>query len=232
MKRRARALAVLVGAAALSCAQAARAQGIPGLGPTFTPQVPQQYESTPETDDPKQSSKSVKLFDGRRATQGLELDLGPVWYRKRGRDVREGFDRGTGEILVGSTTTTPWGPFFLTGLQQTHFRWLDSKSFAWTVLASYLGVGARIGPLEPEVRIGLGLLTIDAFHGQWSGELLTPRVTAGLGLHAGKIRVDIQAHSEYLWRWFGPDYLIRGVSLGLRLDFPRPKGPVFSDTPR
>ena len=140
--------------------------------------------------------------------------------------------RGTGEILAGVSITTRWAPFYLSGLQQTHFRVLDSKSFAWTLLASAIAGGLTLGPLEPEVRFELGLLTADVFHGDYSIEMLTPRVAMGIGLHVAKIRVDIQAHSEYLWRWFGPDYLIRGVSVGLRLDVPRNPGPVFSDKPR
>jgi len=134
--------------------------------------------------------------------------------------------------MAGIAVTTHWKPFFITGYQMTHFRVLDSKSFVWSVLSTGMGTGVRLGPLEPEARIGLGLIQLDAIHGEYNASLLSPRVAMGVGMHIGKIRLDIQAHTEYLWRWFGPDYLIRGVSLGLRFDVPRPKGPVFSDKPR
>ncbi|HEY8075599.1 MAG TPA: hypothetical protein VIF62_15850 [Labilithrix sp.] len=163
-------------------------------------------ENAPESpgEPPVESPGSVKLFDSKRSVSGFELDAGPIWYRQA-KPTRDDFTQAkVGEILFGTSITTRWKPFFLSGMQQTHFRWFDSKSFAWTLLSSYLGVGAYLGPLEPEVRVGVGLVTVDVFHGEWSGEMLTPRVSAGVGIKAGKIRVDIQAHSEYLWRWFGP----------------------------
>jgi hypothetical protein len=190
-------------------------------------------ESSPESQDnrPKESPRSVKLFDSRHVVQSFELDVGKIWYRNV-ENGREAFHEGTGEILAGVAITATWKPFYLTGMQAMHLRAFDAKSFSWTLLGSHLAGGMRIGPLEPEVRIGLGLVTADVFHGEYSAQLLTPRVAAGAGIHVGQIRLDIQTHSEYLWRWFGPDYLIRGVSVGLRLDVPRPKGPVFSDGPQ
>lgn len=223
---------------ALLAAPSARAQapggfgtGAPVAGP-LTSSMPNS-ETTPESQDkrPKESQRSVKLFDSRHVVQSFELDMGPIAYRRVGED-REAFHSGTGEILAGVAITTSWKPFYLTGMQAMHLRAFDAKSFAWTLLGSHLAAGVRLGPIEPEARIGLGLVTVDVFHGEYSAELLTPRVAAGVGIHLGQIRLDIETHSEYLWRWFGPDYLIRGVSVGLRLDVPRPKGPSFSESPQ
>jgi hypothetical protein len=203
----------------------------PGSGPSNGPA--QAGEASPESVDnlPVESNRSLKLFDQKRTVQGFDIQLGPVWYREAGRTPND-FERGTGELLIGVSITTKWAPFFLTGYQQMHLRAFDSKSFALSILTTHMGAGLTLGPIEPEVRIGAGLVTVDVFHGDYSIEALSPRVAAGVGLHLGKIRLDIATHSEYLWRWFGKDYLIRGVSLGLRLDVIRPKGPSFSDQPR
>jgi hypothetical protein len=192
---------------------------------------PSEPLSTSTETGPVESPRSVKLFDSRRTTPSMHLELGPVWYREA-KPTRDDYERGTGEILVGVALTTHEGPFFLSGYQDMHLRVLDSKTFVFSLLTTQMGAGLRVGPFEPEARVGFSILTLDVFHGHYSAEMLSPRVGAGIGIHLGKIRLDIATHSEYLWRWFGPDYLIRGVSLGLRLDVTRPKGPDFSDKPR
>lgn len=216
---------------------AARAQGgSPGSGaPTMGPSsgFPGEMEAAPESGaPPKESARSVKLFDQKRTVTGFELDIGPVWYREVDRGRGRAFERGTGEVVLGVSYTSTWKPFYVSGFQQTAFRAFDSSSVAWSVLMTSMAGGMVIGPFEPEVRVGMSLLTLDVFRGSYSAEMLSPRVSAGIGMHLGKIRLDFQTHSEYLWRWFGPDYLIRGVSIGLRLDIPRSKGPVFTETPR
>jgi hypothetical protein len=222
-------------------APSALAQGAApgGFGPNIGPPqgVPQASDSNSPNQSienpPEESPRSVKLFDQKRTVPGFEINLGPVWFRKAGpHGEPRDWERGTGDILAGITITTHWKPFYISGYQMTHFRVLDSKSFIWSVLSTGMGAGVRLGPFEPEARLGVGLIQLDAIHGEYNFSLLSPRVAMGVGLRLGKIRLDIQAHTEYLWRWFGPDYLIRGVSLGLRFDVPRPKGPDFSEKPR
>lgn len=199
------------------------------MGPPIGMTVPQSKPGKQgRKQAPKESPRSFKLFDQEHTTQAFEFDLGPVWYRQA-KPTRDDFERGTGEILAGVTTSTTWKPFYLTGLQQTHVRVFGAKEAAWTLLASHIAAGLVLGPIEPEVRIGVGWLTADVFRGDYSIQLLTPRVAAGVGVHVGKIRLDFQAHTEYLWRWFGPDYQIRGFSVGLRFDAPKPKLPTFGD---
>jgi hypothetical protein len=175
---------------------------------------------------------SYKLFDHDTTVKAFVLDIGPIWHRKIQDETpaqhRLGFERGAplaGEVAVGMTFTTPTGPFVLIGAQRTILRVIDDKSFSWSLFHQDVGGGLRLGPFEPEARFGISLLTADIFHGEPSVQMLTPRVTAGFGLHLGQIRVDIKAHSEYLWRWFGSDYPTRGITIGLRLDTPRPKSP-------
>ena len=229
-------LPALAGAALLSVATEASAQPtFPGLGGSAPGRATP--DNSPESGPPPtESPRSVKLFDQRRSRSFYELDIGPLWLRKVDErapgEERVNSDRGTGEISFGTAMVNEGAKaFFLVGVQRTLLRVADSKTFSWSPFVQDLGGGLRIGPLQPEVRIGLSLLTIDVFHGEWSAQLFSPRVMAGLGVALGKFRLDIKAHSEYLWRWFGPDYLVHGVTLGLRLEIPRPKSP-FAETPK
>lgn len=229
MSRRAAAVAVLAGG--LLFERAAGAQPV-GPAPARAPGIPEVTNAPESGVAPKTSPRSFKLFDQRRSTPSYALEIGPIWVRKvednSPRENARNFERGTGEIKIGTVITTPFKRLYLAGFQSTLLRVIDSKSFSWSVFHQELIAGARIGPFEPEVRLGLGVLTADVFRAEWSAQLLTPRVSAGVGMRLGKIRVDLKAHSEYLWRWFGPDYVIRGVSLGLRLDVPRPNNPLES----
>jgi hypothetical protein len=168
---------------------------------------------------------SVALFDTRLAPRTLRVRAGPFSYRSA-HDTR--FSNGGFELRAGIGVGTNSRPFFMTGMHEMALRIFDPKSFAWTAYASGFASGVKLGPLEPEVQLGLGILTVDAFHGNYSAEILTPRVSCGGGLHLGRLRLDIQVHSEYLLRWFGPSYFVRGVTFGLQLDLPQPKGPDFA----
>lgn len=207
-------------AAGLCLPGAALAQSI-SFGPEARVNSPMPtVEQSKEPDDGRArlARNSGKLFDLMRSTTSLQLDAGPLWYRPQAGS--ENFERGTGEIGVGGVVTSPWGPFYLAGHHRMVFRAFDAKSYAFTPLQSNLATGVKWGIFELESRIGLSVLGISAFRGDWSLDVLSPRVGVGAALHLGRFRIDIQAHSEYLWRWFGPDYLARGITLGLRLDLP------------
>lgn len=180
------------------------------------------------------SRRSVKLFDMKTSTFSNQIDVGPIWVRQVQDETpamaRRNFERRAplaGEIAFGTIYTTPSvrGPFFLVGQLKTLLRIVDGKSFAWSLFHQEFGGGIRIGPFEPEIRLRLSLLTADIFRAEPSIQMFTPGVSAGFGVRIGTIRLDIKAHSEYFWRWFGPDYLIRGVTIGFRLDQTRPKSP-------
>jgi hypothetical protein len=205
----------------------------PTTGPSWgRPDVNNSPETGPR---PKLSSRSVKLFDSQLSIVSYQLDVGPIWARRVQDETsitqRSNFEHRAplaGEVGFGTVYTTPAmkGPFFLVGHLKTLLRVVDDKSFSWGVFHQELGGGLMLGPFEPEVRLRLSVLTVDVMHAEPSIQLLgAPGVSAGFGLHLGKIRLDIKAHSEYLWRWFGPDYLIRGVTIGIRLDQSRPNTP-------
>lgn len=177
-----------------------------------------------DTRDIKVDDKRSRLFDVSSTLSSVQLDLGPIWYRQQAAG-RDGFERGTGELAIGTVTTAPWKPFYIAGHHKLVFRAFDSKSYHVS-FSSDMATGVAWGPFELESRIGLNAINVGAFHGDWSAELLSPRVSAAAALHVWRIRVDIQAHSEYLWRWFGSDYLVRGITLGLRIDIPRMDPPL------
>ena len=223
--------------AALPTAPSAFGQDVGGAGPAVSgpswgrPNVTNSPDSGVR---PRLSHRSVKLFDQERGIASIQLDVGPIWARRVQDETpttqRRNFQRGAplaSEIAFGTIYTTPSmrGPFFLTGQLKTLLRVIDDKSFSWGIFHQELGGGLMLGPFEPEVRVRLTVLSADIIHAQPSIQLLSPGVSAGFGIHLGKIRLDIKAHSEYLWRWFGPDYLIRGVTIGFRLDQTRPKSP-------
>jgi len=238
------ALATLAFSAALTATPSAFAQDYGGAGPGGTTAGPSwgrpSVTNSPESGEaPRLSHRSVKLFDQARSISSIQLDIGPIWARRVQDETpitqRRNFERGAplaSEIAFGAVYTTPSvrGPFFLTGQLKTLLRVIDDKSFSWGIFHQELGGGLMLGPFEPEVRVRLTMLSADIIHAQPSIQVLSPGVSAGFGLHLGKIRLDIKAHSEYLWRWFGPDYLIRGVTIGFRLDQTRPKSP-FPGTP-
>lgn len=235
--RRTSVLAGVLASLALAPAASAQDFGIGGASPSnggigpanARPDVANSPDSGYE---PHQGRNSVKLFDQRRSIVSYQLDIGPIWHRRvedeGPEERRKGFERGAplaSEIGIGTVYTTPARPFYLVGELKSLLRIVDDKSFSWAIFHQELGGGLMLGPFEPEVRLRLSVLSADIFHADPSLQLFSPGVAAGFGVHVGRIRVDLKAHAEYLWRWFGPDYLIRGVTLGFRFDLNRPKSP-------
>lgn len=194
--------------------------------------MPTVADTPPSGMRPKLGRNSVKLFDTDNSQKAYQLDIGPIWSRQTQDEtpaqLRENIAHHAplaSEIAIGMTFVTPAKPFYLFGKQRTLLRILDDKSFSWSLFHQDLGGGIMIGPIEPEAGIGMSLLTADIFHAEPSIQLFTPRVHAGIGLHIGPFKASLTGHAEYLWRWFGPDYLVRGITLGLRLDAARPPSP-------
>jgi hypothetical protein len=188
---------------------------------------------SPRSDHRNTAPGSIKLFDTFNTVRAYQLDIGPLWNRQvqdeTPAQLRSNFHHGAplaGEIAAGMVFRTPYKPFFLVGRQRTILRILDDKSFSWSLFHQDLGGGLVLGPFEPDVQVGVSILTADIFHAEPSVQLFTPRVSAGLGIHAGRFRIEARAHAEYLWRWFGPDYLVRGFTIGLGLDLPPPRSPL------
>jgi hypothetical protein len=180
-----------------------------------------------------ESPRSIKLFDTQRTIPSWEIHAGPLWNR-RVQDTTPTTDRRNfshdaplaSEIGAGIIQTTPYGPLYLVDVTEMLFRVIDDKSFSWALFHQELGGGVVLGPLEPDVRVRVGILTADIVHAKPSAQLLTPGVSAGIGFRLGKLRVDGRGNADYLWRWFGADYVVRSFTIGLRLDFPPPKSPL------
>jgi hypothetical protein len=108
-------------------------------------------------------------------------------------------------------------PFVIAWGSGFTLRGLDSASFALSYV-QYVSVGLSLGPVEPDVQAAFSIATIDVFHGNWSAELFSPRVSAGVWLRLGTLRVGARAFSEYLWRWLGDgDVFVRGALVSLQI---------------
>jgi hypothetical protein len=164
---------------------------------------------------------SVAIFDYDHTFSGFEVEGAPMWWRKAGSNTSS----GGWELSVGVTTETRVGQVFLAGIMRTQFRYFDSKSFALSPLEDLAMVGVRLGPIEPEARVGFSILTFDVFHAAYSFEMISPRVEGGLGLRFGRFRVSAHGFSEYLWRWWGSSYFEKGVAFEVRLEAPK-KNPI------
>jgi hypothetical protein len=161
---------------------------------------------------------SVKLFDTENAIGGLELRAGLLSFR-RGDESERGFQGGGYDFQILKTTSSQSGMFFLNGVQGTHLRVLDSKSFLWSILTQELASGATLGPFELEVRFGFAAFNLDRLRGDgWNFSMLSPKVGLNAGLRLWKVRADFGIHSEYYWRWFGPSVLTHTASLGIRFE--------------
>lgn len=199
-------------------------------GPTYgQPEV----EDSPRSGYRRLAPNSYRLFDTFTTERSIQLSLGPIWSRQVQDETPaqrlQGFERGAplaGELSIGMTFTTPYKPFFLHGRQRTLLRILDDKSFSWSLFHQDLSAGVMIGPFYPDIGIGASILSVDIFHAEPSLQFFSPRVSAGLGIKIGKIRLDARMHAEYLWRWWGPDYLVRGVTLGVGFDMAPFKSPL------
>jgi hypothetical protein len=164
---------------------------------------------------------SVAIFDYEHTFQGVELEGGPMTWRKAGTN---GTASGW-ELSIGSVTESRLDSVFLGGIVRAQFRYFDSQSFAASPLQSMFTTGIRLGPFEPESRVGLSLLTVDVFHGAYSFEMFSPRVEAGFGLRIGRFRASAHIFSEMLWRWWGDNYFDQGVAFELRFEPPKSKPP-------
>ena len=197
-----------------------------GLGASAPSSARAEDVDVNEPPPPVLSPRSVKLFDTRRNQYGFEVSGGPIWYRA----ARENnFELGVFDLEAGRSTMAYVKPFYLTGLQQTNFRMLDTKSYAWSLLSHTICAGIKLGPADIEARTGVGILTIDVFHGNYSAELFSPRVGVHMGLKVSTLRFDVGMYSEYLWRWFGRSYTMHGLTFGVRFDTKKPPEPSFRD---
>jgi hypothetical protein len=153
-------------------------------------------------------------WESDRQHHPLQLEAGPLWWRKRGTpgDATEGFE---GSVGAGSLVRVY--PFALAATTQVLLRGLDSSSYALSYVQT-ISAALVLGPLEPDLRASLSLATVDVIHGNWSAELLAPRIGAGAWLRFGPVSLGAHAYGEYLWRWLGNgDVISHGVVFTLAL---------------
>ncbi len=169
---------------------------------------------------------SVKIFDSKYSTYGFEAAAGPIWSHT----VHEhDFDHHGLDVYLGRSIESAASPFFITGHTGFDFRALDAKSFALTLVDNGATAGVVLGPLDLHTRVMVAIFTVDIMHAEPSFEMLSPKVGAGVGIHLGKLRVDVDGTSEFLWRWFGPSYYVRSISFAVRFDMPPPKSPMTEE---
>lgn len=149
-----------------------------------------------------------------------------MWWRMAGANgTRAGWT-----LCIGRTTEARTGHVFLAGISGLQLRIFDDKSFALSGWQNEARVGVRLGPIEPESRVGFSLLTVDVFHGQWSAEMLAPRAGLALALRLGRLRIAADLWSEYLWRWFGTSYWDRGLGISVRFEAKKQANPFMEDS--
>jgi hypothetical protein len=200
--------AALTAAPPASIATSASGDGVDAAAPTRVVRAPAPL-------DEDLAHLDMALWRPEHQHYAFELSAGPLLWRRVGSadaTGHHGFEGG-----VGTVTAVRPRPFVISWGSSLTLRALDSKSFALSY-AQYVSVALSLGPIEPDVRAGLSIATIDVFHGNWSAELFSPRVSAGMWLRLGKLRVGAHAFSEYLWRWLGDgDVFVRGALLTLQI---------------
>ena len=149
---------------------------------------------------------------------GADVSVSGFAWRPVG-DSRASWQDGLA-LAWGPTLADDEGPARFTGLVQFEVAMFDPRSYAVALSTNAFEAAARLGLLEPEIRAGFALATVDVIDGQWSGELFSPRAEVGLGVRVGRFRVSLGVQGEYFWRWFGPSVLERGVVLDLRYEKP------------
>jgi hypothetical protein len=220
MRRRAIATGATFAAGVVFVASGGGAQGL--SLPSFNEPLggPEQRSEVPER--ATMSKGSVAIFDYEHTFGGLELEGAPMWWRFAGTDpTHAGW-----ELSFAGTTESRLNHVFLAGMVRVMFRGFDQQSYAFTPIQNMAMVGVRLGPFEPEARIGFSLATLDAFHGQWSFEMFSPRVEGGLGFRFGRLRISAHGFSEYLWRWWGDSTFEKGVAFEIRLEGVKKKSPL------
>jgi hypothetical protein len=200
--------AALTAAPSAAIAASASADAVDAAGVTRVVRPPAPH-------DEDLAHLDMNLWRAEHRHYAFELSAGPLLWRRVGSvdaTSHHGF-----EGSVGTLTAVRPRPFVIAWGSGLTLRGLDSASFALSYV-QWVSVALSLGPIEPDVRAGFSIATVDVFHGNWSAELLSPRVSGGTWLRLGKLRVGAHAFSEYLWRWLGNgDVFVRGALVSLQI---------------
>jgi hypothetical protein len=127
--------------------------------------------------------------------------------------------------LITQGFETSRGAFYFGGFSRDGLR-IWGRHGVSIERSGTMRTGVRLGPARFEVNVGSILFSVDRLSGGTSAQLFSPRVGlgAGLALPGGGLLIAA-AESEYVWRWFGPDYRVFDVHLSLMLPVARTWGP-------
>jgi len=119
--------------------------------------------------------------------------------------------------MVSSSQTVQHG-LSLSGTAGPVLRYLGGGAFSVSLSRHRVVGGLALGAFEVLGGCGFSTLTVDRIAHRWGVGLLAPLSTASLALRVGKVRLEAGGYLEYLWRWNASDYLLRGISIALRVN--------------
>ena len=124
-------------------------------------------------------------------------------------------------LAYGESLTTARGPFLAGALREHELRLVPRDALSLTLSRYQWEAGLRLAVLEPQLRVGFGLLHVDVANDGVSFGMLTPRVGAGLWLKLDGARIGISIFCEYFWRWAGHESaFVRGLTLEIQPSAP------------
>jgi hypothetical protein len=168
-----------------------------------------------------QVAQKTGLFDTRDAAHYSGLGLDRIFARpETAQHYGPGIEVRFADQLVWTRSIAQLESTFGGSLR------LLPHGYALSVAQSGGVAGVRLGPFEFKAGVSLSILNVDTVLSGWDLSMFWPRSMAGVCLTVGGIRVDVLAHVEYLWRWFGPDEYVRGIGVMVSLK-QGPLGPMF-----
>ena len=129
------------------------------------------------------------------------------------------------ELRGGAALTWRKGPFYVTSTEATALRIFDRRSYSLSILQNGGHAGLSLGPVDFGAGMALSLLNIDYLKHDLSFGMASPRSLVQMRVAVGPVRLGVPAHVEYLWRWFGRDYWVRGAGVTLDIESPSFRGP-------
>jgi hypothetical protein len=119
------------------------------------------------------------------------------------REIDERRPRNGWTIGIGDTMTTT-RPYLWVNLErQLIFRSTQRSTYMLDLSRYGYTAGVRLLGLEVGAGVGLSPLAVDVSKGKWSVSAISPMALAKAGLKIGKVRLSVDAFSQYLWRWYG-----------------------------
>jgi hypothetical protein len=142
--------------------------------------------------------KRWPLFDPRLDPRSGFVYGGVAWLEPA---AGAGHDAGV-TVGVGDGIRTEWGRVFVESersLRLTAPRLLD---VAIRLPCFTLSGGLRLGPVELQAGFGLSVFGVDTLDSGVGFSFFSPGASARATVEAGRVRISLQASTEYLWRWF------------------------------